>query len=490
MARRSGIPIRERSVAEPLLGPAPPPRATYRLQFHREFPLAAARDIVPYLARLGISHIYASPIWASTSGSTHGYDVVDYARIDEDLGGRQALDDLSAALDDHGMSLVLDVVPNHMGIGGGENAWWQDVLENGRASRYATFFDIDWLPLKFELRNQVLLPFLGDQFGNVLERAEFRLVFDDGSFSIDYFGMPFPLAPPTYPRILRSVLDAVRKLYEPEALALLELESIISSFERLPSNDEVDATRQEERWREQTIAKRRLAASVESEAHIRAALDGQVRRLQGTVGDPASFDDLEAILDAQSYRLAYWRVAAEEINYRRFFAIDELAAIRQEVPDVFAASHELLLELIGSGQVTGVRIDHPDGLWDPGAYLHSLQAAAFLSRFRALAAGRRKNGIDDATWEEWEPELETLWLERPVPDPLFVTVEKILVPGERLPETWPVAGTVGYEFASSVTGLFVRASSRRALDTTYRRFIGFEPTCRTSNISRKSASWR
>ncbi len=476
MARRTGLPKRERSIAERLVQePALPPRGTYRLQFHQEFPLSAASEIVPYLSRLGISHIYASPVWTSTTGSTHGYDVVDYARIDEDLGGRQAFDDLTAVLDAHGMSLVLDMVPNHMGIGGGENAWWQDVLENGQASSYATFFDIDWLPLKFELQNQVLLPFLGDQFGNVLERGEFRLVFDGGAFSIDYFGTPFPIAPPTYPRILRPVLDQVRESYEPDELAFLELESIVASFERLPSNDERDGARLEERRREQTIAKRRLAASIESEPQMRAALERTLERLQGVVGDPASFDELEAILDAQSYRLAYWRVAAEEINYRRFFAIDELAAICQEVPEVFAASHALLLELLGSGQVSGVRIDHPDGLWDPDGYLHALQAAGFLSRLHALAAARRANGVDETTWRDWQPELQAVWSNRPTAAPLYVVVEKILELGEQLPETWPVAGTVGYEFASNLTGLFIRSSSRRSFDAAYRRFIGSLP---------------
>ncbi len=343
----------------------PPPRATYRLQLHEGFPLSAARAIVPYLARLGVSHVYASPIWASTKGSMHGYDVVDNTRIDEQIGGRDAFDALSAELDAQGMSLTLDVVPNHMGIGGGANVWWQDVLENGRASEFAAFFDIDWRPLKHELRNQVLVPVLGDQFGNILERGELRLVCDNGAFHIDYYGTPFPIAPPSYPRILQPVLLAVQDVYPRNAFPLLELESTIAVFERLASNDDTDPVLLLERRREQFLSKHRLAALIASEAPMRDALDGVLARVNGTVGDPASFDQLEVLLDAQSYRLAYWRVAAEEINYRRFFAINDLAAIRQEEPEVFDATHRLLLSLIGNGQVSGVRIDHPDGLWDP-----------------------------------------------------------------------------------------------------------------------------
>ena len=451
---------------------ASPPRATYRLQLNESFPLAAAREIVPYLAQLGISHVYASPIWASTRGSMHGYDVVDNARVDDELGGREQLDALSAELDAHGMSLILDVVPNHMGIGGGANAWWQDVLENGRASDYAAFFDIDWRPLKHELRNQVLVPVLGDQFGNILERGELRLVCENGAFSIDYYGTPFPIAPTSYPLLLQPVLLAVQNAYPGDAFPLLELESAIAVFERLASNDDTDPVLLAERRREQLLSKHRLAALIATEVPMRDALANVLERVNGTIGDPASFDELEALLDAQSYRLAYWRVAAEEINYRRFFAINDLAAIRQEEPAVFDATHHLLLSLIGNGQVSGVRIDHPDGLWDPAGYLQTLQRAAFLRRVRAAADGRRSKPVDDATWNTWQPELDEIWANRTVNDPLYLVVEKILEAGEQLPKDWPVAGTVGYEFARIVTGLFVQPANRRLFDQIYTRFAG------------------
>jgi (1->4)-alpha-D-glucan 1-alpha-D-glucosylmutase len=473
MTRVTGLSQRDRALATRLLqSPPPPPRATYRAQLHEGFPLSEASAIVPYLARLGISHVYASPVWTSTAGSTHGYDVVDYGRIDAELGGQQAFDDFAAALDANGMSLVLDMVPNHMGIGGGANPWWQDVLENGRASEYAPFFDIDWLPLKHELRNQVLVPTLGNQFGVVLEQGELRLEYRDGSFHIDYFGTPFPIAPPSYPLLLQPLLCAVQDTYQPNDLTLLELESVVSVFERLPSNDETDSDLLAERRREQLLGKHRLATLIETEAPMRDALATVLARVNGTVGDPASFDELEALLDAQSYRLAFWRVAAEEINYRRFFAINELAAIRQEVPEVFDATHALLLSLIATGQVTGVRIDHPDGLWNPSEYLDRLQEAAFLARSRAAIEARRSKPIEPETWEAWLPELTEIWQNRSVSDPLYLVIEKILEAGEQLPKDWPVAGTVGYEFARIVTGLFVQSENRRAFDELYARFTG------------------
>lgn len=473
MTRVTGLSQRDRALVTRLLHPVvPPPQATYRLQLHQGFPLSDAAAIVPYLARLGITHVYASPIWASTAGSTHGYDVVDYGSIDPELGGQPGFEGLVDALHAHGMSLVLDVVPNHMGITGGVNPWWQDVLENGRASEFAASFDIDWLPLKHELRNQVLVPTLGNQFGVVLEQGELRLQYCDGAFHIDYFGTPFPIAPPSYPLLLRPILEDVRARYQPDDLTLLELESIVAVFERLPSNDETDPGLLVERRREQLLGKHRLAALVEAEAPICGALEAALARVNGTIGNPASFDELEVLLDAQSYRLAFWRVAAEEINYRRFFAINELAAIRQEAPQVFDATHALLLSLVAEGQVGGVRIDHPDGLWAPSEYLDRLQREAFLARARVAIEQRRSKPIDPEQWEVWLPELLELWERRLVRDPFWVVVEKILEAGEQLPKDWPVAGTVGYEFARLVTGLFVQPESRRAFDETYARFTG------------------
>ncbi|HET7094372.1 MAG TPA: hypothetical protein VFI22_12860, partial [Thermomicrobiales bacterium] len=358
-----------------------------------------------------------------------------------ELGGAVAHAAFCAALDAHGMRHIVDFVPNHMGIGQGANAWWRDVLENGQASPYAASFDIDWRPLKPELRGKVLLPILGDHFGIVLERGELTLRERDGAFDLIYYDADLPIAPPTYPTILAAALPDLEAELPADDPALLEFLSIMTAFGRLAPSDERDPELIAERMREQTVAKRRLATLLAESPVVRAAVDAAIARFNGVVGEPRSFDALDALLGEQNYRLSSFRTAAEEINYRRFFAINDLAAIRQEEPAVFAATHEALLSLIASGAVTGVRIDHPDGLWDPAGYTRQLQAAAA----RALA------GAPDP---EWTPQPATL---DAGPDalPLYLVVEKILEPGEELPADWAVAGTVGYEFARVATGLFV-----------------------------------
>jgi (1->4)-alpha-D-glucan 1-alpha-D-glucosylmutase len=456
------------------------PRATYRIQLNKEYTLADAVAIVPYLAELGVSDLYASPIFAATPGSMHGYDVVDYGTVNDELGGAEGLEALNQVLQQHEFGLVLDFVPNHMGIASGVNPWWQDVLESGRVSPYAAFFDIDWQPLKPELQDQVLVPVLGEHFGLVLERGEMQLRFEDGSFTVHYYEAPLPIAPPTYPLILNRALERVREHLVSDDLPLLELQSIIASFDRLAPNHETDPDKIEERLREQVVGKHRLNQLVTAEPEIGEAIGEVVAEFNGRAGVPSTFDDLEALLNAQSYRPAYWRVAAEEINYRRFFAINELAAIRQEVPGVLDATHRLLFELIGSGEVSGVRVDHPDGLWDPAGYFRDVQFGAFLARTRAAIDSRRKRPVHDETWESWRAELFALWhsereftaAEGTIEPSLYVVVEKILEHGEQVPAGWQVAGTVGYEFARVVTGLFVDSSNRKALDDFYARFIG------------------
>jgi (1->4)-alpha-D-glucan 1-alpha-D-glucosylmutase len=443
----------------PRRGPAAKvPRATYRLQLNPGFTFRDATRIVPYLAELGVSDVYASPYLAASPGSSHGYDVADYAAINPELGSEADYRAFVAALARHGMGQVCDFVPNHMGIGHGRNAWWQDVLENGQASPYAEYFDIDWRPLKPELRDKVLLPILGDHYGAVLERGELQLRLEEGAFTVWYFDRPFPIAPPTYPRLLRHRLDALIEELSADDPDLLELQSVVTALERLPGNDERDPGRIAERQREQTIAKRRLADLLRASAPVRAAVAETVREFNGAPGDPRSFDLLDALLEEQVYRLASWRVAGEEINYRRFFAINELAAIRQEVPDVLAATHALMLRLVGEGAVTGLRIDHPDGLWDPAGYFRQLQAAAG----RALRGEEATGGEPMAEGEaEAGDEL-----------PLYLVVEKILEHGEPLPATWAVHGTVGYDFATAATGLFVDGANRKAFDALYARFTG------------------
>jgi (1->4)-alpha-D-glucan 1-alpha-D-glucosylmutase len=474
-------PEKVAAAAEAILDQLPPapsaPLATYRVQLHAGFTFRDAARIVPYLAELGIDALYASPFFRAHPGSTHGYDVVDFGALNPEIGTEAELARLVAALREHGMGLVVDFVPNHMGVAGGANAWWQDVLENGQSSPYAGYFDIDWAPLQSAATGKVVLPFLGDHYGAVLEKGELRLRFEAGAFTVCYYQFPLPIAPPTYPLILRRPLPEMEARLAADDLHLLEYQSIITAFDRLPPQSERDPERLAERRREQVVAKRRLADLVASSPPIAGAIDETVALLSGTPGEPRSFDGLDELLEAQSYRLSFWRVAAEEINYRRFFAINELAAIRQELPAVFDATHALLLELVGEGTITGLRIDHPDGLWDPAGYYRHLQRATFLARCRGVHA-RAATVAGRLDWATIEPALATEWDEQ-LSDPengqrFHVVVEKILEPGEELPPRWQVAGTVGYEFARATTGLLVDPVSKRAFDDLYARFTGEE----------------
>jgi (1->4)-alpha-D-glucan 1-alpha-D-glucosylmutase len=454
------------------LDPVPSPLATYRVQVHAGFTFDDAAAIVPYLAALGVDTLYASPHFQATPGSMHGYDVTDPTRLNEELGGEEGYQRLQKALERHGMKLLADIVPNHMGITNGANRFWQDVLENGRTSPYVTFFDIDWQPIKSDLTGQVLLPVLGEQYGVVLEQGELKLSFEQGAFVIHYYALPLPVAPPTYGFILQRAMPAIQEAFEPSELPRLEFESITAAYDRLPPNHTTDEALIQERQREQLVTRSRLESLAGQEPRVQAAIEQAVQELNGDPADPASFDGLDELLNMQSYRLAFWRVAAEEINYRRFFAINELAALRQEVPEVFAESHSLVSRLITEGKIDGLRIDHPDGLWDPAGYFRDLQRMAFLARCRRAL-------LDDESWEERKPLLETWWNERwdaggkgNVPALFPVVVEKILEPGEPLPDAWPVSGTVGYEFARLVTGLFVDRSSEKAFSQWYERFAG------------------
>lgn len=412
------------------------PSATYRLQFHKGFNFAAARALVPYLAKLGISHVYASPIFRAAPGSLHGYDICDHNQINPELGSREDFDAFATALRDHQMGLILDFVPNHMGINQASNGWWMDVLENGPSSPYARFFDINWVPVKRELENKVLLPILGDQYGRVLESGDLRLKFRDGAFYLHYFERVLPTAP----RTTRTVLQGVAERLQEEGRAVpVELDSILFLLEHLPERTEVDLNRIADRAREKEIVKIRLARLCAEQPQVSEAINAVIEQLQ-TGGPERDFDPLDALISAQPYRLAFWRVAAEEINYRRFFDINDLAALRMELPEVFDATHQLLFELLASGLVTGLRIDHVDGLWDPLGYLTKLQSChAELVH----ASGSAK--------------------------PLFLLVEKILGPSETLHRDWPVHGTTGYEFAAQVTQVLVDASAESAFTESFRK---------------------
>ena len=323
---------------------------------------------MPYLHELGISHVYASPVFRAMPGSTHGYDICDHNAVNPEIGTREEFDALIAALHERGLGFIVDFVPNHMGIAETQNHWWMDVLENGPASPYARFFDIDWVPLKRELENKVLLPVLGDQYGRVLERGELRVRFESGRFWLDYYALRLPLGP-------RSTRPLLKRASELLAEPPVELMSILTAIEHLPASTETAPEKITERMREKEVIRSRLIKLCEETPAVREAIDRALTELHDAE-DPASFDRLDALISNQPYRLSSWKVAAEEINYRRFFDVNTLAAIRMELPEVFDATHKLILELIGSGAVNGVRIDHIDGLANPREYLRTLQTVA------------------------------------------------------------------------------------------------------------------
>jgi (1->4)-alpha-D-glucan 1-alpha-D-glucosylmutase len=393
------------------------PRSTYRLQLTPAFGFDAAAAVAPYLAALGVTHVYCSPYLQAAPGSTHGYDVVDHSRVNEELGGAAAHARFLAALDAAGLGQVIDVVPNHMATTP-ENRWWWDVLENGPASVYASYFDIDWDPPEAKLRSRVLLPVLGDHYGRVLEAGELQVVRAGGGFSVRYHDHAAPLAP-------RSLDDLLGRAAARCGSA--ELESLAAALGRLPLATATDRDSVQERHRDKEVLRDRLARLAADEGPVADALDAVVAELNA---DP---DALDTLLARQNYRLAHWHTAGEELAYRRFFDVTGLVALRMEDELVFADTHALVLHWVREGAVHGLRVDHPDGLRDPEGYLRRL----------AEATG--------GTW---------------------VVVEKILEGEEALPATWPVAGTTGYEFLNQVGGLFVDAAGEQELTALYRELTG------------------
>src|SRR5438105_1016417 len=419
------------------------PVATYRLQLHKGFPFADAQAVMPYLAELGITDLYSSPVLQAAPGSMHGYDVIDHGKINSELGGEEGFVQLAGAVQKAGLGYVLDIVPNHMGLGSG-NRLWLDVLENGPSSRAARYFDVEWHPLKEELADKVLVPVLGDRYGAVLERGELRLELVHGAFRLRYFDHLFPINPRSYGHILAYRLEELEKQLGPGE-TLDELKSILFELSHLPSRHEQDPARQEERRREKEVVKRRVATLCALSEAVRRHLEENVRLFNGTAGKPRSFDLLDKLLDAQAYRLAHWRVSSEEINYRRFFDINSLAAIRMEDAEVFGQAHRLPLQLLAEGKISGLRIDHPDGLAYPGRYFRLLQDARILERAQRRAAqrGLRWEQLEPALREQLQSELEEKGASSPLWRPLFVAAEKILGRTETLPPSWPVAGTTG-----------------------------------------------
>ncbi len=384
------------------------PRATYRLQLNKNFTFSDAEAIAPYLGRLGVSHAYLSPILKARPGSMHGYDTVDHTTLNPELGTLADFRRLASALRAEGIGIVLDIVPNHMGVGGSDNALWLDVLEWGQQSRYADWFDIDWSPREPSLHGRLLVPFLGTSFGEALEQGDLQLRFDTeaGRLAVwAYDSHKLPLAPASYAVVLDGVPD------------LAGLAADLAAATDGPEGAEELLAKLQAQAREKAIA---------------AAIDQRGAALNEEPGR----ETLARLIDQQHWRVARFSVASDEINYRRFFIVSDLAGIRIERDEVFAHAHRLVFELIAEGLVDGLRIDHIDGLYDPAAYCEKLRQAA--------------------------------------PRPIYLVVEKILAPHEQLRADWGVDGTTGYEFATVATRLLLAPEGRKAMSRTWHDFTGDE----------------
>lgn len=421
---------------------APPriPRATYRLQLGSHFTFSDTAKLLPYLDRLGISHIYVSPFLEARSGSSHGYDITAYGRLNNEVGSQADFDALADQLRQRTMGQILDFVPNHMGIAKADNDWWLDVLEWGQASPYADFFDIDWRPAKPELRGKVLLPFLGDHYGHVLESGDLSFAFDEkeGGFGVWYHEHLFPIGAAHYWYVLASQLAEERSAGNADTTEILQ--DLVARSRALRGG--AASRRRRAALRQQGIAlKKDLAALYRSDERIRRIVERAVDHFTGEPGNPRSFVPLHRLLERQAYRLAYWRVAADEINYRRFFDINELAGVRMERADLFEIAHRLVRDLVARGALHGLRIDHIDGLFDPAGYC------------RRLAEEMRGEATEGG-------------------NAVYLIVEKILAAHEGLRRDWPIDGTTGYEVLNQINGLFVSQKAGRLLNRTYRRFTG------------------
>ncbi len=435
------------------------PVSTYRVQLNRDFRFLDARDLIPYLHALGIGDLYCSPRFRARRGSSHGYDVADPALVNSELGTESDFDGLCQRLQHYGMGLLLDIVPNHM-VASQENPWWMDVLENGPSSPYAHYFDIDWHPVAskaaFLQENKVILPILGELYGATLVNQELNLRLDEGGFFVEYYDRKLPLDPGSCGPILERCSEQLHKALGQDDPAVLEIARLRGVSASIPERTVLDP---------QAVAQRReLAAEVKKgifglyrdRLEVRLVIGAALREMSGEKGRPASFEFLHKVLSEQAYRLASWRIAFEEMNYRRFFDINDLVCLRLEEPDVFDRRHAAILRLVREGKVTGLRVDHIDGLYDPPGYLDRLQAAIGASR----------------------------------PD-FYVVVEKILGKDEPLRQDWRVCGTTGYDFLNAVNDIFIDPAGLEKLESVYAGLTGenlpFAEVCYARN---KQVMWK
>lgn len=405
------------------------PIATYRIQFNPSFTFGDAMEIVPYLADLGLSDIYASPIFKARKGSAHGYDVVDPNQLNPDLGGEEGFEALVKMAQKHGIGWLQDIIPNHMAFDY-ENGMLMDVLENGPDSKYFRFFDMEWDHPYETIRGRLLAPFLGRFGGECLEDEEIQTTYGEAGLTLVYYDLRFPLKIESYLTVFTHRLETLRRQLGSDHPDFVKLLGVLYGLKTLPTGEQPD-----ERYDQIRFIKRVLWELYAKNHEIRGFIDENISIFNGEKGNPDSFNLLDALLAEQFFRLSFWKVATEEINYRRFFNINELICLRVEDEDVFNQTHSLIFKLVGEQKITGLRIDHIDGLYDPAHYLKKV----------------------------WEKAGD-----------LYVVVEKILDPGEELPSLWPVQGTTGYEFLNYVTGIFCKTSSKKALDRIYTRFTGLQ----------------
>ena len=397
----------------------PVPLATYRVQMRAEFGFDDAAAIADYLRDLGVTHLYASPYLQAGKGSTHGYDVLDHSKPNAELGGPEAHARLCEALGKAGLGQILDIVPNHMSIASPQqNKWWWDVLENGQSSRYAGYFDVDWNPAEAKLRDTVLMPILGDHFGREVEAGHVQLSRTDGGFAFHYFDHSMPVAP----RSLNDLLNEAAAEVHSDDLAFLA-----DSFAKLPISTATDFDSVSRRHRDKEVLRNALARLCSEQPEVAGAIDAVIERIN------ASPEKIDALLDRQNYRLAFWKTAVQELDYRRFFDINTLISLRMEDERVFEDSHRLILKWVREGVLDGLRVDHPDGLRDPAEYFRRLNRAV-------------PNG--------------------------WIVVEKILEPGEALRGGWPVAGTTGYDYLNRLGGVFLDQAGERPITDFYAAFTG------------------
>ncbi|MEE8469939.1 MAG: malto-oligosyltrehalose synthase [Dehalococcoidia bacterium] len=418
------------------------PIATYRLQFNGGFRFEDARSIVPYLSRLGISDLYASPIFKARQGSSHGYDITDPSSLNPELGTRQDFESLVRELKAQGMGLLLDIVPNHLAATQ-DNPWWMDLLENGRASPYAAFFDIDWRPARNAPGNRLLLPVLSSTYHQALENGEILLTMVDAGLFVHYHSVRLPLDIKSYSLVISHHLSALEENLGADHPTFQQLKQLLDAMERLPAHTNHSLRKISETYRERQLVKERFRQLVSSSPEAGAFIRENVAWLNGKMDDPQSFDQLDRLLAQQAYQLAFWKTALTDINYRRFFDISDLIAMRVENPGVFEATHALIQQLVQQGKVTGLRVDHIDGLYDPFEYLCRLQH--HISPQAGITSPSEK---------------------------FYVIVEKILTGDETLPEEWPVFGTTGYDSLNAFNAVFVDDRRAQDLDDVYIRTTG------------------